>query len=78
MFALAVLGTDRRVLGSTFNDEILIEKFAPRFTALHGIGNGLAEAYHRQDHAESCILKCDGEEIGYIGRTGPVTWLWGL
>jgi predicted regulator of Ras-like GTPase activity (Roadblock/LC7/MglB family) len=60
---LAVISTDGRPLRSTFNDAILIQRVAPFFTALHELGNGLYEAYHRQDYAQVCWLKC---EEGYL------------
>ena len=54
VLALAIISTDGRLLRSTFNDEILIQKLAALFTALHAIGSGLYEAYHRQSYADSC------------------------
>ena len=58
VLALAMISTDGRPLSSTFNDEILIRRLAPLFTALHEIGNCLCEAYHRQNYAQFCCVRC--------------------
>jgi predicted regulator of Ras-like GTPase activity (Roadblock/LC7/MglB family) len=57
LIALAMISTDGRLLCSTFNDEILIQRLAALFTALHEIGTGLYEACHRKQYAEACWVK---------------------